>query len=443
MTSSPALAAVLGFNYDSPTTEFPVRSGPGTTFDALAFKAQKGWKDMPILDVQPDAQNTPNDNDKTQVYQWFKVTFPNGQAGWMRGHVLGIYGDCSSFGYGALATPTYAYLLTRTASAAAPATSAPAASTTTSTAASQQDAAANAFVAAAQAKSAQSSAPAAPAAQPAPKPTGAPTAIVMGQSASRLRRGPSTTFDLAGTIPRGTAVPILAVQQENAGQKYRWFKVSFQGQEVWIREDNVTYTGDTSALGLPTDLYPAPMGANRYWVRGFNVPPNIDATIVEHDGWDLGAQVGEAMFCGPKGGLVVQSFQCKKCTPDHPSAVPPGGSAGDPSVLSDPDWGFGYGNYIIIRYLNEQLPDSTKALLAQRGFPGGHLFVMHAHMDQRLIQAAGVTLPGGAQIGTCGNTGNSEGPHLHLEVRAAKDPTFTRWAVLKPGLMDPVVLYTR
>jgi hypothetical protein len=283
---------------------------------------------------------------------------------------------------------------------------------------------------------------AAPSVPAQPKATGDPVAIINSQSQSPTRKGPSTTFDRAIPIARGTHVPILAVQQENVAQKYRWFQLSYQGQQVWMREDNVYYEGDTSQLGLPSDLYPAPMGANRWWVRGFNMPPNIDATLPQHTGWDLGAQTSEPLSCGPNGGLVVQSFQCQKCTPDRPSTLMNGFQLSDPSVLQDPGWGFGYGNFIIVRYTNDLLPPSTRDLLKARGFPGGHLFVMHAHMETRLVEA-GANLPGGVQIGTCGNTGNSEAPHLHLEVRASKTPDFQRWALLEKGLMDPVVLYQR
>lgn len=137
---SSCLATVQGLNYDSPVTEFPVRSGPGTTFDALAFKAQKGTANLPVLDVQRDANNTPNDNDKTQVYQWFKLQFADGQTGWMRGHVLTIQGDFSAWGYGVINTPTYAYLLKRDESktgTGTSTTSAPTAAAQTAPAAAQ------------------------------------------------------------------------------------------------------------------------------------------------------------------------------------------------------------------------------------------------------------------------------------------------------------------
>ncbi len=130
MAGSSGIANVAGFIYESPVTQFPVRSGPGVSNPEL-FKAQKGTNNLPVLDVQPDQQNTPNDADKTQVYQWFKLQFPDGQIGWLRAHILTIQGDFSAFGYGLVGTAVYAYQLRRGAPAAvaAPAPVAPAVST--------------------------------------------------------------------------------------------------------------------------------------------------------------------------------------------------------------------------------------------------------------------------------------------------------------------------
>jgi hypothetical protein len=457
MATSAALAAVLGFAYDSPTTEFPVRSGPGTNFDTAPFRAQKGWRDLQILDVQPDSQNTPNDNDPSQVYQWFKCTFPNGQIGWLRSHVVGIYGDCKLWGYEVYTTPTYAYTLrrmlvqaaqaesTNIAQAAAAAQSAQLtiAPPTKSDPAPKTSSAADALIAAAAQVKKESAAEVAPrsVAQPA-RPSGEALARIKAKTSARTRSGPATTFPEVVFIERHTRVPILEVQREKSGQQYRWFRIKFQGQSAWIREDLVTCEGDTTALGLPTDLYPAPMKENYWWVRGFNMPPNIDANLVQHDGWDLGALEGEPIYCGPNGGLVVKSFQCAKCTPERPSTLMNGYSLGDPSIFQDEGWGFGYGNYIIVRYLNEQLPQSTRDELARRNFPGGHLYVMYAHLQKRMAEA-GMELAGGQQFATCGNTGNSEAAHIHLEVRASREANFPGWANIRSGLMDAVVLFQR
>ena len=105
------IASVLGFIYDSPVTEFPVRTGPGTNYDRTPFKISKGTSDLKVMDVQSDSQGTLSNFGR--VYQWFHLKFPDGQTGWMRGHVIGIQGDFTRYGYGNLPEMKYAYLLVR------------------------------------------------------------------------------------------------------------------------------------------------------------------------------------------------------------------------------------------------------------------------------------------------------------------------------------------
>ncbi|MBC8097814.1 MAG: hypothetical protein H7Y11_00085, partial [Armatimonadetes bacterium] len=53
------------------------------------------------------------------------------------------------------------------------------------------------------------------------------------------------------------------------------------------------------------------------------------------------------------------------------------------------------------------------------------------------------TLAPNARLGSLGNTGNSEGPHLHLEVRASLNPNDTNWAGMFKNLQDPILLFRR
>ncbi len=65
-------------------------------------------------------------------------------------------------------------------------------------------------------------------------------------------------------------------------------------------------------------------------------------------------------------------------------------------------WNGGYGNYIVIAHDN-----GTQTLY-------GHL--------ASTVVSAGTTVDQGDEIGTEGNSGRSTGPHLHFEVRGAKNP---------------------
>ena len=65
-------------------------------------------------------------------------------------------------------------------------------------------------------------------------------------------------------------------------------------------------------------------------------------------------------------------------------------------------WNGGYGSYIVIKHSN-----GTQTL--------------YAHMNEVIVYA-GSSVVQGQVIGYVGNTGKSTGPHLHFEVRGAKNP---------------------
>lgn len=94
-----------------------------------------------------------------------------------------------------------------------------------------------------------------------------------------------------------------------------------------------------------------------------------------HNGVDLGCPVGTPLRAAAAGTVIVAST---------------GG------------WGGGYGNYIVIRH-----PNGTQTVY-------GHL--------SRVGVNVGDTVDRGESIGATGNTGKSTGPHLHFEVRGARNP---------------------
>src|SRR5690606_21566773 len=141
------------------------------------------------------------------------------------------------------------------------------------------------------------------------------------------------------------------------------------------------------------------------------------------------------------GGLVIHSVECSKCSGGR-SFKHYGLPLSDRHALNDPAWNFGYGHYVIVRYLHDQLPDSTRQWLAANHLAGAHIFVMYAHLDSRAVNA-GQALNSSTVIGTCGDTGNSEATHLHLAIRAASNPNATTWAAMKRNLLDPTILFGR
>ncbi len=403
-------AAIVGIIGNTAVTEINVRSGPGTN-NAIVLKSPVGQSGLVVTDVQPDAEGKTFSG---KTYQWMKLSFPGGQAGWARDDLLEVVGDGTAFGYGMIATPTHAFALNRVTVAVAagpvPVTPAPSAP-------------------------APAPAPAIPApAVPLAPASGVCTAFVIMRDGANARSGPSTSHAQVMRVPRDARFQVMQVKPEDGTGAYKWVNGTYQGQNIWMREDLLYYEGDIEAFGLgKADVYPASM-KNRWWVRGFT---GLDG----HWGWDWGALTGEPVWTPPVETLVIHSVECQKCAGGK-SFKSYGLPLSHPGALNDPNWNFGYGHYVIVRCLHDTLPNSTKAWLAQNGRAGMHLFVMYAHLHSRSVHA-GQTLPPSAQVGTCGDTGNSEAAHLHLEVRGSKNPTETNWAAMKAHLLDPTILFGR
>lgn len=78
-------------------------------------------------------------------------------------------------------------------------------------------------------------------------------------------------------------------------------------------------------------------------------------------------------------------------------------SAGGTVIVSkESGWNGGYGKYVVVKHSN-----GTQTL--------------YAHNNDNIV-AVGQTVVQGQVIGYLGSTGNSTGPHIHFEIRGAKNP---------------------
>lgn len=98
-----------------------------------------------------------------------------------------------------------------------------------------------------------------------------------------------------------------------------------------------------------------------------------------HNGVDLGAHLGAPILSAASGDVIIARSGC----------VSRGCNGG-------------YGNYVVVKHDN-----GTQTLYA-------HLLSVTVSVGDRLVQ--------GQQLGTLGNTGRSTGPHLHFEIRGARNP---------------------
>ena len=414
------VATVLG-NLDFPAIrEINVRTGPAI-INSLLFRIAVGSQ-AEVLAVEADSTGSAKDG---KVYQWLNLDFGAGRRGWVRDDLIGIEGDGSAFGYGFIPQRTQAFMLARSVVAPAPSTP------VTPPAPSRPQ----------PVEPAEPAEPQPEPARPEPAPSGEEGyALTMGRDGVNVRRGAGTVFEPVGRFPHRTRCRIIGAQPEhNRASRFKWVNVEAQGTVGWIREDLLRYVGDVEPFGLAYhDAYPAPMERS-WWVRDWNTDPNFTAI---HYGLDLGAATGEPVLAGPNGGLVVQVTRCTACTPAQPNVLSQGRRLNDPAVLQDPAWGFGYGNYVVVRYLHDQLPASTRAELQRRNLTGYHLFTIYAHMSEIDVQVGQVLQPN-QRVGGCGNTGNSEATHLHLEIRAWNNPNETSTGRMIANRMDPVVLFRR
>jgi murein DD-endopeptidase MepM/ murein hydrolase activator NlpD len=276
---------------------------------------------------------------------------------------------------------------------------------------------------------------------PVPDPTPTPPediiATVISIAGLNMRETP-VNGTIKARIGYRKRVKILAARPQGGTSNYMWAQVQAVEGVGWMRTDYLSIPGDASRYGLSKgDEYPAPM-QNYWWVRGHN--QNQNPGEANHNGWDFGATTGEAVRCASSGGLVVRLMTCTRCTASKPNVLSQGIPLNSPSVLQDPAWGFGYGNAVIVRYLNNLLPASARTRLAARGMPGAHLFVIYAHLSRVDVQVGQPLMPL-TQVGVIGNTGNSTATHLHIEVRASYNDADTNWGAMRN--FDPEITFLR
>ena len=406
-------AKIVGIPHIPIITEVNIRTEPAKT-GALLFKAPVGTANLNVLEVKPDANNEAQGG---KVFQWFKLAFADGQQGWCRDDLIEVQGDGKKFGYGQVATSTLGFNLTRSkAPAPAPA------------------------------PVAISVAPVAvvppPVTTATPDSSGPGMVIPMNLGSANVRPGPGvSTGSPVFTIPYMSEATILdTATSKDPNDPFKWINIEYQGQKGWIREDLVRLKGNFEKFGIAFhDMYPT-AAPESWWARDFNLDPNFNPVL--HHGWDHSGKVGAPIIGGPNGGKVIKVAICQKCGPNGASSVDKGYAVSDSRVLGDPLWNFGYGNFVNVTYHHDKLPKSTQDRLAAQGKKGWHISVNYAHLHSISVQPNQEFGPN-AEIGRMGNSGNSTGAHLHLEVRAHQDGNLTNWAQMKSGLMSPAILFLR
>jgi murein DD-endopeptidase MepM/ murein hydrolase activator NlpD len=188
---------------------------------------------------------------------------------------------------------------------------------------------------------------------------------------------------------------------------FPWVKIDFNNSMAFVRFDLVALEGDCANF-VHDDRLTAPVAANIS--QGFHS---------QHRAVDFPVPVGTPLI-NRLAGVVVRSMACPNCqgTPSHIFSNDP---AVRDSIFNDPNWGFGFGEHLIIRHNFTDIPPSSQQQFFREGAKeSDFIFVLYAHLSRRDVQL-NQTLRSGDSLGLTGHTGYSTAPHLHMEVAYGQD----------------------
>lgn len=227
---------------------------------------------------------------------------------------------------------------------------------------------------------------------------------------------------------------VLETHPDLSGGVFDWHYLSVRG---WVREDYAVLDVPGNPVGQSGSInVPVPPSAA---VHKFTLPcPGTftggwNAYGGTHKGWDVANTIGTRIY-GQRGGVVQQKEWCVKCGTDGKSSY----NNGVPlyQIYRDREWNGGWGHYIVLRYAPFTLPGDVQAM-----FPGQHAYVLYGHLSDFLANVGDLMRDNLTPIALMGNSGNSSGPHVHIEVRFS-DKDNLMWSQLGQSV-DPGVLFSR
>lgn len=251
------------------------------------------------------------------------------------------------------------------------------------------------------------------------------------------RMGPGLGYYPTAFLQGGLSLPLVGTSEPDA-DAYRWFNVQVGPSTAWLRSDLVTLSRDCLIFNSITeaDLTPPEPPVTPASER---FPPPVNGTLTQgyhsqHRGLDIAVPVGTPISA-PTAGTIIRHVVCQTCQErSRPNIFPCG-----PAIYRDIKWGYGYGNFIIVRHEARLMPPTLRAEMAQRGLSDGFAYVLYAHFS-RLDVALGDNVQPGQALGATGNHGCSSGPHLHFEVRIGRDASVeNRW--LQQAPVDPALMF--
>lgn len=251
-----------------------------------------------------------------------------------------------------------------------------------------------------------------------------------------IRMGPRMDFKPLAQTQGGVSFDLVGASEPDESN-LRWFAVRLGPRSGWVRSDLLQVPRHCLSLSYITeaDVEPPPPPAH---VNRFPLPasaPISQGYHSQHRAIDIATSIGVELRA-PAPGTVIRRVTCTACTPQRPNVFP--GPTGCPQLYSDIRWGYGYGNFFILRHDYADLPTETRAEMDRLHLTGGYAYALYAHLSQ-LNVALGQDVEAGQRLGLTGNHGCSSGPHLHLELRIGRDETvdgvWLQQAPLNPRFM--------
>jgi RHS repeat-associated protein len=146
--------------------------------------------------------------------------------------------------------------------------------------------------------------------------------------------------------------------------------------------------------------------------------PGSDCPNGYHAGSDYTANIGTPVRSSSYGTVVVADTCTYGTNCDYDGDIELGKVYGyeDVSQVNK-----GYGNVVIIEYRYNNLTPEVRKIYGVA--PSQSLYMLYAHLENAPTVRVGDWVYPGKVIGNTGSTGNSTGPHLHLEVRVADSGT--------------------